>query len=165
MWCLWSGCWVGLLPLSCGTVLELLSPPLDGRRCGGRILRPMCCRVSPSIVWAVSTLWRWEMWNGLPTSAAFLDQLRKRHFGPLQVIWDNAPAHRGEAVREYLRRPGLGLRLVNPRFHEGRLCRATAQTSTPMKPFGAGRGKRRPGTCAWEAERRCKRGWAASWLG
>ena len=47
------------------------------------------------------------------TSAAFLDQLRKRHSGPLQVIWDNAPAHRGEAVREYLRRPGLGLRLVN----------------------------------------------------
>ena len=47
------------------------------------------------------------------TSAAFLDQLRKRHFGPLQVIWDNAPAHRSEAVREYLRRPGLGLRLVN----------------------------------------------------
>ena len=25
----------------------------------------------------------------------------------------NAPAHGGEAVREYLRRPGLGLRLVN----------------------------------------------------
>ena len=42
------------------------------------------------------------------TSAAFLDQLRQRHSGPLQVIWDNAPAHRGEAVREYLRRPGLG---------------------------------------------------------
>jgi hypothetical protein len=92
------------------------------------------------------------------TSAAFLDQLRQRHSGPLQVIWDNAPAHRGEAVREYLRRPGLGLRLVNPRFHEGRLCRATAQTSTPMKPSGDGRGKRRPGTCAWEAERRCRRG-------
>ena len=35
------------------------------------------------------------------------------HSGPLQVIWDNAPAHGGEAVREYLRRPGLGLRLVN----------------------------------------------------
>ena len=47
------------------------------------------------------------------TSAAFLDQLRQRHSGPLQVIWDNAPAHRGAAVREYLRRPGLGLRLVN----------------------------------------------------
>ena len=28
-------------------------------------------------------------------------------------LWDNAPAHRGEAVREYLRTPGLGLRLVN----------------------------------------------------
>ena len=47
------------------------------------------------------------------TSAAFLDQLRQRHSGPLQVIWDNGPAHRGQAVREYLRRPGLGLRLVN----------------------------------------------------
>ncbi len=47
------------------------------------------------------------------TSAAFLGQLRERHPGPLNVIWDNAPAHRGEAVREYLRTPGLGLRLVN----------------------------------------------------
>ena len=47
------------------------------------------------------------------TSAAFLDRLRQRHSGPLKVIWDNAPAHRGEAVREYLRTPGLGLWLVN----------------------------------------------------
>ena len=47
------------------------------------------------------------------TSAAFLGQLRESHGGPLNVIWDNAPAHRGEAVREYLRTPGLGLRLVN----------------------------------------------------
>ena len=47
------------------------------------------------------------------TSAAFLAQLRKRHPGPLNVIWDNAPAHRGEAVRECLGTPGLGLRLVN----------------------------------------------------
>ena len=31
----------------------------------------------------------------------------------MRVIWDNAPAHRGEAVREYLRTPGLDLRLVN----------------------------------------------------
>ena len=31
----------------------------------------------------------------------------------LTVIWDNAPAHRGEAVREYLRSPGLDLRLMN----------------------------------------------------
>ena len=47
------------------------------------------------------------------TSAAFLGQLRERHSGRLNVIWDNAPAHRGEAVREYLRTPGLNLRLVN----------------------------------------------------
>ncbi len=47
------------------------------------------------------------------TSAAFLEQLRQRHAGRLNVIWDNAPAHRGEAVREYLRTPGLNLRLMN----------------------------------------------------
>ena len=47
------------------------------------------------------------------TSAAFLSQLRQGRAGPLKVIWDNAPAHRGEAVREYLRTPGLELRLVN----------------------------------------------------
>ena len=47
------------------------------------------------------------------TSEAFLRQLRERHPGPLTVIWDKAPAHRGEAVREYLGTPGLGLRLVN----------------------------------------------------
>ena len=29
------------------------------------------------------------------------------------MIWDNAPAHRGEALREYLRTSGLRLRLVN----------------------------------------------------
>ena len=47
------------------------------------------------------------------TSASFLMQLRERHSGRLNVIWENAPAHRGEALREYLRTPGLGLRLVN----------------------------------------------------
>ena len=47
------------------------------------------------------------------TSVDFLKQLRGKHPGPLLVIWDNAPAHRGEAVREYLRTPGLELRLVN----------------------------------------------------
>ena len=47
------------------------------------------------------------------TSAAFLKQLRERHCGRLHVIWDNATARRGEAMREYLRTPGLGLRLVN----------------------------------------------------
>jgi len=43
---------------------------------------------------------------------AFLRQLRARHPGPLIVIWDNGPAHGGEAVRDYLATPGPGLRLV-----------------------------------------------------
>ncbi len=47
------------------------------------------------------------------TSAAFLEQLRERHGGRLNVIWDNAPAHRGEAVRGLLRKAGLNLRLIN----------------------------------------------------
>ena len=84
------------------------------------------------------------------TSVAFLTQLKEKHPGPLRVIWDNAPAHRGEAVREYLRTPELELRLVNPRFHEGRLCRATARTEEPMRPSGAGRERKPPETCAWE---------------
>jgi transposase len=46
------------------------------------------------------------------TSAAFLRQLRAKHLGPLVVIWDNGPAHGGEAVRDYLATPDLGLRLV-----------------------------------------------------
>ena len=70
------------------------------------------------------------------TSVAFLTQLKEKHPVPLRVIWDNAPARRGEAVREYLRTPELELRLVNPHFHEGRLCRATARTSTPMRLSG-----------------------------
>ena len=32
------------------------------------------------------------------TSAVFSDRLRERHSGPLNVIWDNAPAHHGEAI-------------------------------------------------------------------
>ena len=46
------------------------------------------------------------------TSVAFLRELRERHPTRLNVIWDNAPAHRGKAVREYLRGTGLELRLV-----------------------------------------------------
>ena len=47
------------------------------------------------------------------TSTAFLRKLRARHTQPLTVIWDNAPAHRGDAVRAYLTTPSLKLRLVN----------------------------------------------------
>ena len=50
-----------------------------------------------------------QLWNlgGLPYAT------EGEASGPLNVIWDNAPAHRGEAMREYLRTPGLGMRLVN----------------------------------------------------
>ena len=47
------------------------------------------------------------------TSTAFLKQLREKHTGPLNVIWDNAPAHHGDALRAYLTTPGLRLRLVS----------------------------------------------------
>lgn len=46
------------------------------------------------------------------TSVAFLQQVRAAHAEPLIVIWDNAPAHRGEALRTYLGTPDLRLRLV-----------------------------------------------------
>ena len=46
------------------------------------------------------------------TSADFLRQLRVRHYEPLTVIWDNSPAHRGDALRAYLTTPGLNLCLV-----------------------------------------------------
>ena len=76
------------------------------------------------------------------TSVAFLTQLREKHPGPLRVIWDNAPAHRGEAVREYLRTPGLDLRLVNlPAY------RLQPGLQRLMRPSGAGplRGGETPG--------------------
>lgn len=46
------------------------------------------------------------------TSAAFLKQLREKHSEPLIVIWDNAPGHRGDAIRAFLATPDLRLRLV-----------------------------------------------------
>lgn len=46
------------------------------------------------------------------TSVAFLQQLREKYSGSLIVIWDNGPAHRGDAMRTYLSSPNLQLRLV-----------------------------------------------------
>jgi len=46
------------------------------------------------------------------TSVAFLRQLRAAHPGPLIVIWDNGPAHGGDAMRDYLATPDLGLRVL-----------------------------------------------------
>jgi transposase len=46
------------------------------------------------------------------TSVAFLKLLREQYSGALIVIWDNGPAHRGEAMRAFLTTPDLQLRLV-----------------------------------------------------
>jgi transposase len=46
------------------------------------------------------------------TSAAFLRQLRAAHPEPLIVIWDNGPAHSGDAIREFLQTPDVRLLLV-----------------------------------------------------
>ena len=59
------------------------------------------------------------------TSAAFLRQLREKHSEPLIVIWDNGPAHRGEAIRSLLghaqSEPAPGaLALLQPRLQRGR---------------------------------------------
>ena len=83
------------------------------------------------------------------TSTAFLQQLRANHPGPLVVIWDNGPAHRGAAIRSYLTTPTC-------------ICgwwpyRPTAQTSMPTKPSGTGPGKRSRPTNAWEQKPKSKR--------
>ena len=54
-----------------------------------------------------------EGYSNAETSTAFLKQLLDKHAGPLNVIWDNAPAHHGDALRAYLTTPGLRQRLVN----------------------------------------------------
>jgi transposase len=46
------------------------------------------------------------------TSVTFLQQLRANHAEPLIVIWDNGPAHGGDAIRAYLATPDVRLRLV-----------------------------------------------------
>ena len=46
------------------------------------------------------------------TSVAFLQHLRARHPEPLFIIWDNGPAHGGDALRAYLTTPDVRLRLV-----------------------------------------------------
>ena len=46
------------------------------------------------------------------TGATFLRQLRANHPGPPIVIWDNGPAHGGDAVRDYLATPDPRLRLA-----------------------------------------------------
>ena len=73
------------------------------------------------------------------TSTAFLKQLREKHTGPLNVVWDNAPAHRGDALRAYLATPGLCLRMVNlpgysPDFNADEAIWAWARTEVTANP-------------------------------
>ena len=89
------------------------------------------------------------------TSAAFLMQLRQRHSGSLKVVWDNAPVHRGEAVREYLRTPGLGLRLVN-------LPGSSPDFNSDEAIWGW-RERKPPAVCAWRPGRRFINGSETSW--
>ena len=56
--------------------------------------------------WKAEHQFIWERFGGSLSRSSCLNYL-------LNVIWDNAPAHRGEAVREHLRTPELNLRLVN----------------------------------------------------
>ena len=80
----------------------------------------------------------------------------QRHPGQLNVIWDNAPAHRSEAVREYQGTPGLALRLMKLPGH--------SPDATPVRRSGHGRDWKRRETCAWGPRPRRRRGLAASSL-
>jgi len=105
------------------------------------------------------------------TSAAFLEQLRANYPGPLVVIWDNGPAHGGEAVHDYLTTPDLALRLVrlpaySPDFNPdeaiwawareevtANTCLGTqAQVQEQLQRFFAGLSARIP-----EVQSRCRR--------
>jgi transposase len=104
------------------------------------------------------------------TSASFLQQLRAHHTTPLVVFWDNAPAHGGEPLRDYLRTPDLRLRLVrlpaySPDFNAdehiwawvreevtANTCFGTAdKVRAHIDPFFAGLGSR-----ADDVKRRCR---------
>jgi transposase len=105
------------------------------------------------------------------TSAAFLQQLRTKYNEQLIVIWDNGPAHRGPAMREYLATPGLNVRLValpaySPNFNPdeaiwdwareevtANICFGTAaKVREQMDPFFAGLAERTA-----EVKQRCRK--------
>jgi transposase len=104
------------------------------------------------------------------TSTSFLRQLRAHHPGPLVVFWDNAPAHGGDPIREYLATPDLRLRLIrlpaySPDFNAdehlwdwvraevtANTCFGTAaQVRAHVEPFFAGLPTRTE-----EVKRRCR---------
>jgi transposase len=104
------------------------------------------------------------------TSVTFLQHLRAHHAEPLVVFWDNAPAHGGAPLRDYLRTPDLRLRLVrlpaySPDFNAdehiwawvreevtANTCFGTAdKVRAHVDPFFAGLGSR-----ADEVKQRCR---------
>ena len=92
------------------------------------------------------------------TSAAFLEQLREGHTGPLTVIWGQragAPWRGGAGV---LADTGVGTAAGEPAGIQSR-------TSTPMRRSGAGRERRRMGTCAWGPKTWYRRGLGTSSTG
>ena len=104
------------------------------------------------------------------TSAAFLRQLRAHHAEPLIVIWDNGPAHGGDALRAYLATPDLRLRLVrlpaySPDFNADEAIwdwvreEVTANTCLGTGRQGAGARRpvlRRPGRPHRRGQARCR---------
>src|SRR5439155_1611095 len=76
------------------------------------------------------------------TSVSFLQQLRAHHTAPLVVFWDNAPAHGGDPLRDYLTTPDLNLRLVrlpaySPDFNAAEL-RPSYDRDSADQPQGSG---------------------------
>ena len=90
------------------------------------------------------------------TSVAFLKQLREKHGGSLNVIWDNAPAHRGEALRQYLQTAGLNLRLLN-------LPGYSLDFNADEAIWDWAREERPPAICAWGPGRQYRNGPGTSW--
>ena len=93
--------------------------------------------------------------TGVPLTKPPETERCQRRPGQLNVIWDNAPTHRGGAVREYLGTPGLGLRLMklpgySPDFNADEAIWAWAREEATGKPVpgdqgqGAGEGQQLP---------------------
>ena len=107
---------------------------------------------------------RWNGWNWMGTSnsetaAAFLEQLRERPGGWLNVIWDNASARDWSKIW----RGGAGSSESSRTEPEaGEPAGATARTATPTRPSGAGPERKPRAICACAARRRCRSGSANS---
>ena len=90
-----------------------------------------------------------ESSNG-ESSVSFLEQLRERHSGRLNVIWDNASAHRGPALWSYLETPALNLPGYSPDFNADGAVWGWARQEANRKPvprdqsLGAGEGQLLP---------------------